>query len=180
MQCPAILGNGVRTNKLFCEIPIGTGPRDGLRLSIPPHAGPATLHFVLHNRHALTADAGKDAAPGAGFAKYTATVRLVGPAGQVLGHAVVQSEVRTAADAVERIAGAGAPGAVKPVAPVGSEPIVLQIPADVTEVSVIGEKLSIERLGAATQGPPGQPIAIVSDVTVEYRPIGKSNGRPRP
>jgi hypothetical protein len=38
-------------------------------------------------------------------------------------------------------------------------------------VSLLGEKLSVERIdGAATYSQPGRPIAVVSNVMLEYRP----------
>jgi hypothetical protein len=61
---------------------------------------------------------------------------------------------------------------VKAVAPVGSEPIVVDIPAGVDEVSILGEKLTLVRADgvAATYSAPGRPIAIISNATVEYTP----------
>ncbi len=47
----------------------------------------------------------------------------------------------------------------------------LALPAGVTEVSLLGEKLTIERLdGTEVVTAPGRPIAVVSQVQVEYRP----------
>ena len=43
------------------------------------------------------------------------------------------------ADLVERITGGAGPGGVKAVAPIGSEPISVEIPPDVTEVALLGE-----------------------------------------
>ncbi|HEX6641632.1 MAG TPA: hypothetical protein VF215_10995, partial [Thermoanaerobaculia bacterium] len=34
MQCPSVLGNGIRTQRLFCDILTGTEPQEGLRVSI--------------------------------------------------------------------------------------------------------------------------------------------------
>jgi hypothetical protein len=90
----------------------------------------------------------------------------------LVSRAVVQSEFRTAADLVDRIGGGAGPGGVKAVAPTGSEPISIVIPETENRVSILGEKLVAERL----DGPPdnfflpGQPVAIISNVMLEYRP----------
>ncbi len=57
MQCPSVLGNGIRTQRLFCDILTGTEPQEGLRVSIPAHEGTATLLFTLHNRQATIDEA---------------------------------------------------------------------------------------------------------------------------
>jgi hypothetical protein len=197
MQCPSVLGNGIRTQRLFCDILTGTEPQEGLRVSIPAHEGTATLLFTLHNRQATideapreaAASAAKDAAgsPPAGpaaaaktFARYTAMLRVVMPNGTLLRQTVVQSEFRGPTDLVERIAGGAGRGGVKTVAPTGSESIALPLPPGVTEVSLLGEKLTIERLdGTEVVTAPGRPIAVVSQVQVEYRPPAASGTRRR-
>jgi hypothetical protein len=205
MQCPSVLGNGIKTQRLFCDVLTGSDPAGGLRVSIPSHDGPVTLLFTLHNRQTVpdetlgaasarrlsttetttrrAPDGSADPAksdpvdPRSVFARYTATLRVVTPKGALLRQTVVQSEFRGMGDLVERVA---VPGGVKPVAPTGSESIVLELAPDVTEVSLLGEKLTIERVGGTeviTQ--PGRPIAVVSQVQVEYRPVGSSGSRPR-
>jgi hypothetical protein len=200
MQCPSVLGNGIRTQRLFCDILTGTEPQEGLRVSIPAHEGSATLLFTLHNRQATIDDAARDsaakdaaakdgaakdgAAPAAAsvktFARYTAMLRVVTASGTLLRQTVVQSEFRGPTDLVERISGGAGRGGVKTVAPTGSEPIALALPAGVTEVSLLGEKLTIERLdGTEVVTAPGRPIAVVSQVQVEYRPPSSSGTRRR-
>jgi hypothetical protein len=211
MQCPSVLGNGIRTQRLFCDILTGTEPQEGLRVSIPAHEGSATLLFTLHNRQAAVDELAKDtavkesAAAEAGaksaaakdgakdakdntaaaasakmFARYTAMLRVVMPNGTLLRLTVVQSEFRGPTDLVERIAGGVGRGGVKTVAPTGSESIALQLPPGVTEVSLLGEKLTIERLdGTEVVTAPGRPIAVVSQVQVEYRPPAASGTRRR-
>jgi hypothetical protein len=200
MQCPSVLGNGIRTQRLFCDILTGTEPQQGLRVSIPAHEGTATLLFTLHNRQATidespaaaaSAAAAKDPKDAAGnapapaaaaktFARYTAMLRVVMPNGTLLRQTVVQSEFRGPTDLVERIAGGAGRGGVKTVAPTGSESIALALPAGVTEVSLLGEKLTIERLdGTEVVTAPGRPIAVVSQVQVEYRPPAASGTRRR-
>lgn len=169
MQCPSVLGNGAKTQRLFCDVLIGSHPAGGLRINIPEHAGTATLLFTLHNRQMLGDESAKAAAPP--YARYTAAVRVVKADGVLLGSAIVQSEYRGTADLIERIAGGAGPGGVKSVAPTGSEPIVVTVPAGVREVSLLGDQLKIERLaGTELINTPGRPIAVVSQVQIEYRP----------
>jgi hypothetical protein len=174
MQCPSVLGNGTRSQRLFCDVLIGSDPRGGLRITIPPHDGKATLLFTIHNRQTLTPDALKKDAPPS-YARYTATLRVLAPNGSEVQKAVVQSEYRSQSDVLERIAGGAGPGGVKAVAPTGSEAIVVDLPAGLTEVSLVGEKLVIERLdGSETVTAAGRPIAVVSQVFVEYQPVGSA------
>jgi hypothetical protein len=168
MQCPSILGNGVTTQRLYCDVLGGTDPAGGLRITLPPHSGPLTLAFTLHNRQTYSESEVK---AGRAFARYTATLRVATPAGEELGEAVVRSEFRTEKDLVERIAGGAGPGGVKAVAPTGAEPVVLTVPEAVTEVVISGARLTVERVGGTeVVTAPGRPYAVVSAVEIEYRP----------
>jgi hypothetical protein len=175
MQCPSILGNGLTSQRLYCDVLSGADPATGLRVTLPAHTGPAKLSFTLHNRQTYSESEVK---AGQAFARYTATLRLVRPTGEPVGSAVVQSEFRTVRDLVERIGGGAGPGGAKAVAPTGAEPVVVSLPEDVTEVVLLGETLVIEKLGArevvSAATAPGRPLAIVSQVEIEYRP-----GKPR-
>src|SRR5712692_7281851 len=51
MVCPTPLGVGVTTKIAFCDVMAGRDPAAGVLITIPPHKGPATLTFDLHNRH---------------------------------------------------------------------------------------------------------------------------------
>jgi hypothetical protein len=91
----------------------------------------------------------------------------------LISRAVVQSEFRAASELVERIVGDTGANSVKAVAPTGTEPIRMTIPAGVLTVSLLGEKLTVIRPdgdGTDTFTAPGRPIALVSSVMVEYRP----------
>jgi hypothetical protein len=168
MQCPSILGNGVTTKRLYCDVLAGPEPNAGLRITLPPHAGPLTLAFTLHNRQTYSESEVK---AGQAFARYTATLRVASGKGEVLGEAVVRSEFRTEKDLVERIAGGAGPGGVKAVAPTGAEPVVFTVPQGVDEVVLTGARLSIERVGGTEViTAPGRPYAVVSGVEIEYRP----------
>ena len=111
------------------------------------------------------------------FARMCRTAGLPEPDRQVVhelgdGWAVVDNEFRNANDLVDRIGGGAGTGGVKAVAPTGSEPITITIPEEENQVSILGEKLTQERLegGPTTYSSPGRPIAIISNVMIEYRP----------
>src|SRR5436190_18411793 len=59
VKCPQLLGVGVRTKRQFCEVLVGREPVEGVLVTIPPHAGPATLLFDLHNRQTYSEEAVK-------------------------------------------------------------------------------------------------------------------------
>ena len=168
MQCPSILGNGVSTQRLYCDVLGGTDPAGGLRITLPPHTGPLTLAFTLHNRQTYSESEVK---AGRAFARYTATLSVASGTGEALAEAVVRSEFRSERDLVERIAGGAGPGGVKAVAPTGAEPVVLTVPEAVTEVVITGARLTVERIGGTEEvTAPGRPYAVVSAVEIEYRP----------
>ena len=168
MTCPAPLGIGVRTKIAFCEVMAGRDPAGGVLIQIPPHKGPATLTFDLHNLHTYSEE---QVRAHRAFARYTATIGALTVDNTLLSRAVVQSEFRTAADLVDRVSGGAGPGGVKAVAPTGTESVTIEVPEEELQVSLLGEKLAVERTdGAATYTQPGRPIAAVSNVMLEYRP----------
>lgn len=167
LQCPAELGVGISSGRTFCHVRTGLDPRSGAIIELPPHRGDVTLTFDLHNRHTYSED---EVRAKRGYALYTATIGVLTLEGTVLGRAVVQSEVRTAADLLDRVGG-GAGGGLKAVAPVGFEPVRLTIPEAVGAVSFLGEFLEVERVdGAVTYSAAGREIALISNVMIEYRP----------
>ncbi len=167
-QCPSLLGEGVVTKRQFCDVLTGREAADGIVITLPPHTGAMTLTFDLHNRHTYSEELIKT---NRAYRRYTATVGVLTADNTLLARAVVQSEFRTAADLVDRAAGGAGPGGVKAVAPTGSEQIVITIPAAEESVSILGEKLSVITLdGVDNFTTPGRPIAIVSNVMLEYRP----------
>jgi hypothetical protein len=166
--CPAPLGIGVRTKLAYCEVMAGRDPAGGVIVQIPPHKGVATLTFDLHNLQTYSEEQVK---AHRAYARYTATIGVLTMDNTLISRAVVQNEFRTAADLVDRVGGGAGPGGVKAVAPTGSEPITIAIPEGELSVSLLGEKLSVERVdGAATYTQPGRPIAVVSNMMLEYRP----------
>jgi hypothetical protein len=168
MTCPAPLGTGVTTKVSYCDVLTGRDPASGIVITIPPHRGNVTLTFDLHNRHTYS-ETQKD--PKTAFARYTAVIGALTADNTLISRAVVQSEFRSAEDLLERIGGGAGPGGVKAVAPIGTESIRISIPEAENEVSLLGEKLVVERPdGAITYASEGRPIAIVSNVQIEYRP----------
>jgi hypothetical protein len=167
--CPAPLGFGVTTTRMFCDVLTGRDPAGGIIISFPPHKGPVILRFDLHNRQTYSEEQMKDKR--AAFAHYTAVIGALTTDNTLLSRAVIDSEFRSAKDLVDRISGGAGPSGVKAVAPTGSEPITITIPEEESQVSLLGEKLTVERAdGTATYASEGRPIAIVSNVTIEYHP----------
>ena len=169
MACQSPLGSGVTTKRVFCDVLTGRDPKEGIIVKLPPHRGELTLTFDLHNRHTYSED---EVRMKRGFASYTATIGVLTLDNTLLTRAVIASEFRNQDDLVDRITGGAGPGGVKAVAPVGTETISLQVAANVTEVSLLGEKLTMVRADGvpANYSAPGRPIAIVSNAAVEYTP----------
>jgi hypothetical protein len=167
VKCPESLGSGVRTGALYCFVLAGRDPVQGVIVTIPPHSGDAKVSFDLHNRHTYSEE---EAKAGRGFAKYTAVIGVLTLKGDLLERGAVQTEVRAATDLHERIAGGAGPGGVKAVAPVGSERVQVTIPAGVDQVSLLGETLDATTAAGREVTAPGRPVALVSNIVVEYRP----------
>ncbi len=169
MSCPSPLGTGLTTRQAYCDVLTGRDPKEGIIIKLPARRGPLTLKFNLHNRHTYSEE---EVRMKRGFAAYTASIGVLTLDNTLLTRAVVSSEFRKLEDLVERIGGGAGAGGVKAVAPIGSEAISLEIDPDISEVSLLGEKLLVTRSDGvpANYSAPGRPIAIVSDVTVEYTP----------
>lgn len=176
-RCPTELGTGISTGRRFCDVLTGSDPRTGVLISIPPHRGPVTISFDLHNRHTYSAELVKLKQA---YRKYTATIGVLEMDNTLVDRAVVQSEFRTEKDLLDRISGGAGPGGVKAVAPIGTETIIMQLPEDVGEqVSLLGEKLSVVRPdGIDNFQSAGRPIASVSNVMLQFRPAPPPKKRP--
>jgi hypothetical protein len=167
MTCPTPLGEGVRTKALYCDVMSGRDPAGGIVITLPPHRGPVTLTFDLHNRHTYSEDQVK---ANRAFTRYSAVIGALTMDNTLISRAAVQNEFRTAADLVERIGGGAGPAGIKAVAPTGTEHIAISIPEAEEQVSLLGEKLIVERPdGSATYSSAGRPIAVVSNVMIEYQ-----------
>ena len=168
MACPAPLGTGVQTKQAYCDVLTGRDPAEGIVITLPPHTGTVKLTFDLHNRHLYSEELVK---ANRAYRRYTATVGVLTANNDLVSRAVVQNEFRTAADLVDRIAGDPGTATVKAVAPTGTEPISMEIPVGVDSVSILGEKLTVIRPdGTDNFSAPGRPVAVVSNVMIEYRP----------
>lgn len=168
-RCASELGIGVSTQRRFCDVLTGSDPKEGVLVTIPPHRGPVTMSFELHNRHTYSAELVKLKQA---YRKYTATIGVLSMDNTLIDRAIVQSEFRTEKDLFDRITGGAGPGGVKAVAPSGDEFITIELPEDVgDQVSVLGEKLSVMRPdGVDNFNSPGRPIATISNVMLEFRP----------
>jgi hypothetical protein len=168
MTCPTPLGVGMKTKLAFCEVMAGRDPAGGVLITVPPHKGPATLTFDLHNLHTYSEE---QVRARRAFTRYTATIGLLTMDNTLISRAVVQNEFRAATDLVDRVGGGAGPGGVKAVAPTGTEAVSIDIPEGEAQVSLLGEKLTVDRMdGTATYTQAGRPIAVVSNVMLEYRP----------
>jgi len=169
MACPSPLGMGVASKRQFCDVPIGRTPADGIAIKLPPHKGPITLVFDLHNRQVYSEELVKAKRS---FAETTATIGVLTMDNTLVSRAVVQNEFRTAADLYDRIGGGLLPGGLKAVAPSGIENVRIALPEDAPEVCILGEKMVVRRFeGTETFTAPGRPIALISNVMVEYQPL---------
>jgi hypothetical protein len=169
LTCPAPLGVGVKSKLAFCEVLAERDPKNGVLVKIPPRRGPATLTFDLHNLHLYSEE---QVRAKRAFTRYTATIGVLTMDNTLISRAAVQSEFRTAADLVDRVGGGAGPGGVKAVAPTGVESVSISIPEGEDQVSLLGEKVMVEGVSGppATFSQPGRPIAVVSNVMIEYRP----------
>jgi hypothetical protein len=165
VTCPAPLGTGVTTKTTFCEVAIGRDPAGGILVKLPPHRGNVTLTFDLHARHTYSQEDAKT------YARYTASVGVLTMDNTLIKRALVMAEYRRAQDLLDRIAGGAGPGGVKAVAPIGDEKISIAIGENEEQVSILGEKLTVERQdGTQTFTQPGRLIAAISNVMIEYKP----------
>ena len=177
VKCPEPLGTGVKTGASYCFVLAGSDPAQGVLVAIPPHTGPASLMFDLHNRH-LYSD--EDVRAGRGYAKYTAVVAVLTMKGELIDRGAVQSEFRTAKDLYERIAGGAGPGSMKAVTPVGHEQIAIAVSQAIDQVSLLGEVLDATTAAGHETATPGRTVAIISNVRVEYRPAPTKSRIPSP
>lgn len=168
VKCPSLIGMGIKTIRSFCDIPAGTDPAQGIIVTLPPHSGPGTLTFDLHARHLYSEEEVKR---GKAYARYRAVMGVLTMKGELLDRGAVEAEFRTARDLFDRIGGGAGPGSLKAVAPAGTEPISITVPAGVDQVSLLGETLDAKTpAGHETVVMPGRPVAIVSNLLFEYRP----------
>ena len=168
VKCPSLIGMGVKTVRSFCDVPAGRDPQQGIVISLPPHSGAGTLTFDLHARHLYSEDEMKR---GKAYSLYRVVIGALTMKGDLLARGAVEAEFRTAADLFDRIGGGNGPGGLKAVAPVGRAQVIVEVPADVEQVSLLGETLdAVTPAGHETVVMPGRPVAIVSNLLFEYKP----------
>ncbi len=166
-RCQSVLGVGVDTDRTYCDVLVGTEFADGIIVVVPAHRGPATVSFTLYGRHTYSED---EVARGRGYVEYLANTAVATMA-EVLARPVVLVEFRTEEDLVDRVSGGAGPDGVKAVAPIGGEGIRVTVPEGVTEISIVGLELQVTRVdGQESFTTSGRPIAVISDVQVEYQP----------
>lgn len=168
VNCPSVLGSGALTQRTYCDVQIGNDASAGIIVSFPPHTGPVTLTFDVHNRHTYSQEQvnAKKA-----YTQYTARIGVLTLNNFLITRAVISNEFRTEADLFDRIRGGSGPGGLKAVAPTGVEAITLVIPEEHEGVSILGERLSVTRIeDGDTYTAVGRPIALISNVRVEYFP----------
>lgn len=166
ITCPESLGVGLRTKAAFCFVLAGRDPAEGVLVDIPPNSQ-ATLTFDIHNRHTYSEE---EVRAGRGFARYTAGIGILTMTGTLLGRGAVQSEFRTVKDLYDRIGGGAGPGGTKAVAPLGREQVSIAIPSGVDRVSLLGELLDATTSAGREVATPGRPVAIISNVQLQYTP----------
>lgn len=168
MKCPSLIGMGVKTIRSFCDVPAGRDPAQGVVITLPPHTGTGTLTFDLHARHTYSEE---ETARGKAYSHYRAVIGVLTMKGDVLERGAVDAEFRSAADLFDRIGGGAGPGGLKAVAPLGREQIFVTVPANVDQVSLLGETFDATTpAGHETIVMPGRPVAIVSNVLFQYHP----------
>ncbi|MGE0445185.1 MAG: hypothetical protein AB7P99_08145 [Vicinamibacterales bacterium] len=169
IECQAPLGVGIESKRAYCDVLTGRNQEEGIQVIIPPHTGTVTLRFDLHNRHLYSEELVKS---GRGYRQYTARIGVLDDGNTLLSRFLIRTEFRSNADLVERVAADTGTG-VKAVAPTGIESLTLTLAANVDRVSILGENLTVVRPDSEIPDSftaPGRPIAVVSNITLEYRP----------
>ena len=167
VRCPSVLGIGVETDLVFCDVLAQQDPALGVIVVLPPRRGEATLSFNLHNRHTYSED---DVERGRAYARYLAEVAVASPAGDVIGRRYVLNEFRTADDLFDRVGGGAGPEGLKAVAPTGAERVFVTIPANLQQVVIVGQTLELTGIDGDLERiwSPGRPVAVISEVQLEY------------
>ena len=175
LKCPTPLGVGVNSKHEYCDVMSGRDPAEGILILLPPHHGPVTLTFDLHNRHTYSEEQVKQKKA---YSRYTASIGVLTMNNDLLSRAVVLNEFRTEADLVDRITGGSGPRGLKAVAPTGLEMVSIVIPEANQSVSILGEKLNVVRIDAVDNfTTAGRPIALISNVQVTYTPAKAAPAR---
>ncbi len=165
--CASPLETGVRTRRMFCDVMAAVLPEQSITITIPPRDGGATLYFDLHNRFDLPA---RDET--VRYARHLAVVRVVDESGALIDRAAVLREFRSEADLFDRLSGGARPDGVKGVAPGPPEAIRVTIPPGPSVIGIVGEGLEVRGADGRDEhyDAPGRPVAIASNIRLEYTP----------
>ena len=167
VTCAADLGTGAKSGRRFCDVVIAKASSQSVTMVIPPHTGASTLRFDLHNRFTVPLGAPN---PEQAFSRNAAMVAVVRSTGETIAHAAVVGEFRTAQDLFDRISGVG-PGGLKAVAPGPAEPYEVTVPSTVSAIGITGVRVEVTtRAGRAIHDVEGRPVAIVSNLRIDYTP----------
>jgi hypothetical protein len=167
-DCAADLGTGDRSRRRFCDVVVAATGAESISVPIPPRRGPATLMIDLHNRFTVPAE---DRPLAEAYRRHSAVVAVVGPDGAVLARAAVAREFRTVQDLFDRLGGGGTPGGLKAAAPGQAESVRFEIPEGLASVGIVGVRLEeLTWRGLEVFDAPGRPVAMASNLRVEYMP----------
>lgn len=166
--CAADLGLGAASKRRFCDVVIAATASDSVVVTVPAHAGRATLMFDLHNRFTLPA---ATASPAEAFARHSAQIAVTGADAAIIHRAVVTREFRSLQDLFDRIGEGGRAGGVKGVGPGEPVPVTMELPAGIGSAGIIGVRLEEFTFGTTeAYDAPGRAIAIVSNLRLQYTP----------
>ena len=168
VRCPSVLGVGINTDLAFCDVLIQRDAGQGILVVLPSYRGDATVSFNLHNRHTYSEEEERS---GRAYAQYLASVAVATMDGEILTKGVVMSEFRSAFDLVDRVSGGAGPGGMKAIAPIGRERVFVTVAENIEQISIVGQGLEVLRSDSRdTFNSLGRPVAVISDVQVEYSP----------
>ena len=100
VKCPNVLGTGVKTQREFCDVLTGRDPADGIVIDLPPHAGPVTLTFDLHNRHMYSEELIR---ANRAYRRYTATIGLLTADNTLISRAIVLNNALSVSPSAKRL-----------------------------------------------------------------------------
>jgi hypothetical protein len=165
--CAFDLGTGARTKQRYCDVVVATTGAESVALPVPSRTGTASLLLDLHPRVQLQPGVTN---PVDAYVRSAAVVAVVRNDGRLIERAAVMYEYRTLTDLIDRLPGTG-PDGFKVVAPGKAEPVRVAIPAGVTSVGIVGVRVeyTTARVRYAVFDAPGRPVAIVSNMRIEYR-----------
>ena len=176
LTCPAQLGTGLRSGRIFCDVLIVSDAAGGVLIQLPKRTRRVTMAVDLHTRHTYSAEQER---AGTAFVRQTATVAVLSLDGKLLTRGVVRAEFRRASDLFDRITGGAGSSGLKAVAPAGIETISFEVPPSVNTVSLVGEQLVVTTVtGEEVYTTTGRPVAVVSHPVLDVASATRGPRRP--